>query len=162
MKLRELVRDDAARCAELEMQLFAGETPWSKENFELEFQQPYNFYLGVEDENQLIGYAGIGLRGHAEDPEFEILTIGTDPAHQRRGVARMMMDNICHIADLKRAPIFLEVRVGNDPAIEMYKAYGFVHLGIRRNYYQPSGADAHTMKRDISAEKTAENTSEKP
>src|SRR5699024_3505100 len=56
MKLRELVRDDAARCAELEMQLFAGETPWSKENFELEFQQPYNFYLGVEDENQLIGY----------------------------------------------------------------------------------------------------------
>ena len=37
MKLRELVRDDAARCAELEMQLFAGETPWSKENFELEF-----------------------------------------------------------------------------------------------------------------------------
>ena len=72
------------------------------------------------------------------------------------------MDNICHIADLKRAPIFLEVRVGNDPAIEMYKAYGFVHLGIRRNYYQPSGADAHTMKRDISTEKTAENTSEKP
>lgn len=156
MKLRELVRDDAARCAELEMQLFAGETPWSKENFELEFQQPYNFYLGVEDAGTLIGYAGIGLRGNSEDPEFEILTIGTDPAHQRRGVARMMMDNICYIADLKNAPIFLEVRVGNEPAIEMYKSYGFEHLGIRRNYYQPSGADAHTMKRDISTETTME------
>ncbi|MFH0411147.1 ribosomal protein S18-alanine N-acetyltransferase [Corynebacterium sp. L4756] len=153
MHLRELTQADAQRCAELEELLFPGETPWSKAIFESEFQQPYNFYLGVEDECQLVGYAGIGMRGTLDYPEFEILTIGTDPKQQHRGIGRMMMDNICHIADLKHAPIFLEVRVGNDPAIEMYQAYGFKHLGIRRNYYQPSGADAHTMKRDIQTEK---------
>lgn len=162
MHLRELVREDAARCAELEEQLFSGDTPWSKENFELEFQQPYNFYLGVEEDGLLVGYAGIGLRGHVDDPEFEILTIGTDPKHQRRGIGRMMMDNICYIADLKKAPLFLEVRVGNEPAIEMYKAYGFKHLGIRRNYYQPSGADAHTMKRDSVTDKNSDKTPEQP
>ena len=148
MELRELTNDDAERCAELEKILFPGETPWSKETFELEFQQPYNFYLGVEDEGVLVGYAGLAVRGNLDDPEFEILTIGTDPQHQRRGIGRLMMDNICYIADMKLAPIFLEVRVGNDSAIAMYMAYGFEHLGIRRNYYQPSGADAHTMKRD--------------
>ena len=57
------------------------------------------------------------------------------------------MDNICHIADLKDAPVFLEVRVGNDPAIGLYERYGFAKQGIRKNYYQPSGADAHVMVR---------------
>lgn len=149
MELRKLNHADAARCAELEEILFPGETPWHREVFEQEFIQPYNFYFGVEDEGLLVGYAGLALRGNMDYPEFEILTIGTDPQHQRRGIGRMMMDNICHIADLKHAPIFLEVRVGNEAAIEMYKNYGFAHLGIRRNYYQPSGADAHTMKREI-------------
>lgn len=158
MELRKLTNEDAERCAELEKVLFPGETPWSTETFELEFQQPYNFYLGVEDEGLLVGYAGLAMRGNHECPEFEILTIGTDPQQQRRGIGRMMMDNICYIADVKQAPIFLEVRVGNDPAIDMYKSYGFEHLGIRRNYYQPSGADAHTMKR----ESQTENFSEKP
>ena len=96
--------------------------------------------LGVEEE-VLVDRCSV-VPHRRDDPEFEILTIGTDPKHQRRGIGRMMMDNICYIADLKKAPLFLEVRVGNDPAIEMYKAYGFKHLGIRRNYYQPSGADA--------------------
>ncbi len=95
------------------------------------------------------------MMGPAADPEFEIHTIGVDPAAQRRGVGRMMMDNIVYIADLKNAPVFLEVRVGNDPAIGLYEAYGFIKTGIRRNYYQPSGADAHTMFRPRSSERTA-------
>lgn len=156
MELRKLNHADAARCAELEEILFPGETPWHREVFEQEFIQPYNFYFGVEDEGLLVGYAGLALRGNMDYPEFEILTIGTDPQHQRRGIGRMMMDNICHIVDLKHAPIFLEVRVGNEAAIEMYKNYGFAHLGIRRNYYQPSGADAHTMKREIQTQTPGE------
>ena len=158
MKLRELTPADAPRCAALEEVLFPGETPWSSRIFREEMAQPFNFYLGVEgalepaasegdEEPVLLGYAGIGMMGPAADPEFEIHTIGVDPKAQRRGIARMMMDNICYIADLKSAPIFLEVRVGNDPAIELYRCYGFSVEGIRRNYYQPSGADAHVMVR---------------
>ena len=158
MNLRELAPADAPRCAELEKVLFPGETPWTEAVFKQEMAQPFNFYLGVEgsldpaapevgQEPVLLGYAGIGMMGPAADPEFEIHTIGVDPKAQRRGIARMMMDNICYIADLKSAPIFLEVRVGNDPAIELYRHYGFSIEGIRRNYYQPSGADAHVMVR---------------
>lgn len=153
LELRELAAADAERCAELDVLLFPGETPWSASAFRAEFSQPHNFYFGVEDTelSLLVGYAGIGMLGPACDPEFEIHTIGTDPDHQRRGIGRMMMDNICHIADLKAAPIFLEVRVGNEAAISMYERYGFEMMGIRRNYYQPSGADAHTMRRPSGA-----------
>ncbi|HCD1919002.1 ribosomal protein S18-alanine N-acetyltransferase [Corynebacterium striatum] len=157
MKLRELTAVDAPRCAELEIVLFPGESPWPAAAFVQEIAQPHTFYLGVEDEetHTLVGYAGIGMMGPAADPEFEIHTIGVDPAAQRRGVGRMMMDNIVYNADLKNAPVFLEVRVGNDPAIGLYEAYGFIKTGIRRNYYQPSGADAHTMFRPRSSERTA-------
>ncbi len=46
-----------------------------------------------------------------------------------------------------RAPVFLEVRTDNAPAIALYVAHGFEKIGLRRRYYQPSGADAYTMAR---------------
>lgn len=153
MELRELTPADASRCAALEEVLFPGETPWTQEVFLADFAQPHTFYFGVEDGGVLVGYAGLGMMGPAADPEFEILTIGTAPEAQRRGVGQMMMDNICHIADLKNAPIFLEVRVGNEPAIALYQRWGFEMMGLRRNYYQPSGADAHTMRRPRQSER---------
>lgn len=164
--LRELTPADAARCAELEEVLFPGESPWSEQVFLADFARAYTFYFGAEAETAaqatetttLVGYAGLGMSGPADDPEFEILTIGTDPAYQRRGIGKALMDNICHIADLKDAPVFLEVRVGNDPAIAMYERYGFQHMGIRRGYYQPSGADAHTMVRPRRSERDGVTT----
>ncbi|WP_412099418.1 GNAT family N-acetyltransferase [Corynebacterium aurimucosum] len=102
---------------------------------------------------ELFGYAGVGRMGPAAWPEYEIRTIGVDPAAQRQGIARMMMDAIVELADSHDAPIFLEVRVGNDPAIRLYEAYDFVINGLRRNYYQPSGADAHTMYRPRKSER---------
>ena len=43
--------------------------------------------------------------------------------------------------------VFLEVRVDNDPAIGLYESVGFTRCGVRKGYYQPSGADAYTMIR---------------
>lgn len=147
-EVRRLEASDAQRCAELEQQLFAGDVPWPASAFEAEFAQPNNFYLGVELEGELVAYAGLSLLGSLQDPEFEIHTIGVDPAHQRKGIAGELMDQLMRAADHHRGPVFLEVRTDNAPSIAMYEKYGFVQLGLRKNYYQPSGADAYTMKRE--------------
>jgi len=56
-------------------------------------------------------------------------------------------------ADAQDAPIFLEVRTDNEPAMALYHSYGFVTIGVRRGYYMPSGADACTMLRPRLSEK---------
>ena len=156
LHLRELGAADAHRCAQLETELFADEGPWSEAEFLAEFAAAHTFYLGVEAVGSpepgkpaarvLVGYAGLAQLGPKNDPEFEIHTIGVDPRAQRRGVARMLMDNFCYVADRTGAPIFLEVRTDNEPAIAMYRAYGFENLGLRKNYYL-GGGDAYTMRR---------------
>lgn len=156
LHLRELGPADATRCAQLERVLFADEGPWPEHAFLAEFAAPNTFYLGVEEvlateaakppARILLGYAGLAQLGPAEDPEFEIHTIGVDPRAQRRGIARMLMDNFCFVADRTNAPIFLEVRTDNEPAITMYRTYGFSTIGTRKNYYA-GGGDAFTMQR---------------
>ena len=163
MRLRPLASADAPRCAELEKVLFPGESPWPARAFEQEIAAGHTTYWAVDasvnrvghndNRAEVLGYAGVGRMGPAAWPEYEIRTIGVDPAAQRQGIARLMMDAIVELADSHDAPIFLEVRVGNDPAIRLYEAYDFVFNGLRRNYYQPSGADAHTMYRPRKSER---------
>jgi ribosomal-protein-alanine N-acetyltransferase len=39
----------------------------------------------------------------------------------------------------------LEVRVGNEPAKELYRRFGFVPAGIRKGYYVETNEDALVM-----------------
>ena len=52
--------------------------------------------------------------------------------------------------------VFLEVRTDNDRAQRLYRRYGFVGIGVRRGYYQPSGADALVMRHAIARARPAE------
>ena len=44
--------------------------------------------------------------------------------------------------------ITLEVRAGNEPAINLYKKFGMKSLGVRKGYYQDNGEDALIMWSD--------------
>ncbi|MCQ4611528.1 ribosomal protein S18-alanine N-acetyltransferase [Corynebacterium sp. CCUG 51687] len=154
MNIRELTPSDADAVAALEAVLFAGETPWSREVLLTQFAQPYTFYIGAfDDEGAILGYAGLAMLGPRNDPEFEIHTIGVAPEVQRRGVGRELMDQLVHTADLLDGPMFLEVRTDNSASLGMYERYGFSVVGTRKNYYQPSGADAFSMMRPRKSER---------
>ena len=121
MELRRLENCHAVRCAELEEVLFPGEDPWSERAFYSEFAYPSNLYIGAfDDEDRLIGYAGLAMVGPRNDPEFEIHTIGVDPAHQGEGIGRAMMEQLMVVADRYNGPVFLEVRTNNTAAISLY------------------------------------------
>ncbi|MEU0544412.1 ribosomal protein S18-alanine N-acetyltransferase [Nocardia sp. NPDC005978] len=139
---------DAARCAQLETVLFPEDDPWHEVSFLSELAGPHNRYITARDaDNRLVGYAGIALLGTPEHPEAEIHTIGVDPRVHRGGVGTQLLNALLAAAGRRGGPVFLEVRTDNAPAIAMYEKHGFHIIGLRKNYYQPSGADAYTMRR---------------
>jgi ribosomal-protein-alanine N-acetyltransferase len=101
--------------------------------------------MGYRDGGNLLGYAGLAV---AAD-EAEVRTIGVAPAAQGRGVGRALLHDLLRAAGPRR--VLLEVRCDNEPAIALYESEGFVRVGLRRHYYQPSGADAYTMARPAGA-----------
>jgi ribosomal-protein-alanine N-acetyltransferase len=136
---------DAARCAELETLLFDGDDPWPAAAFTRALAAPHARYVGARVDDFLVGYAGIARLGRTPPFEYEIHTIGVDPAYQGRGIGRRMMTELLEDAD---SVTYLEVRTDNPTAIALYTSLGFVTVGLRKRYYRASGADAFTMRRD--------------
>jgi ribosomal-protein-alanine N-acetyltransferase len=143
----DLTRCDAARCAELEELLFGGDDPWPEAAFVRELAASHNRYVAARADDTLVGYAGIARLGRIPPFEYEIHTIGVDPAYQRHGIGRAMMDRLLAWTEPGSA-VFLEVRTDNEPAITLYRSLGFGTVGVRKRYYRASGADAYTMRRD--------------
>jgi ribosomal-protein-alanine N-acetyltransferase len=138
--------EDAIRCAELERQLFPGDDPWSERAFRDELQAGH-LYVAARVDGELVGYAGLGFVAGPPRAEAEIHTIGVDPAHQGHGIGRELLRGLLAAADAVSATVFLEVRTDNDAARALYESEGFTVIGVRKRYYRPSGADAHTMRR---------------
>lgn len=146
--VRELQVSDAAACAFLEAVLFAGDSPWNEHMFKEEIASEYTTYFGLFDGEQLVGYAGIGMAGPEQAPEWEVHTIGVDPKLQGKGLGRRLLRLLLETSDAKGGDVFLEVRTTNAAAIGLYESEGFVGVGVRPRYYQPSGADALVMRRE--------------
>jgi [ribosomal protein S18]-alanine N-acetyltransferase len=144
----ELTVGDAERCAQLESVLFPGDDPWPTAAFVRELAAPHNHYVaartGVDD--TLIGYGGISRLGRTPPFEYEVHTIGVDPAYQGRGIGRRLLDEMLNFA--AGAVVHLEVRTDNEAAIGLYRSVGFAQVGLRKRYYRISGADAYTMRRE--------------
>lgn len=151
VKLVRLGPPAAKACAAIESELFAGDDPWSESAFMAELAAPNNFYVGliadVDEDEELCGYAGITKLGPAGAAEYEIHTIGVGKKWQRRGFGTQLMDALMAAVAEDPGPVFLEVRTDNEPAIAMYRRYDFENMGLRKNYYPGSGADAYTMCR---------------
>lgn len=84
--------------------------------------------------------------------ECHLLTLCVSPEYQRRGYARKLFHVLLDRASkLDARECFLEVRVSNKPAIELYRSIGFAQIGVRKNYY-PQGdsrEDAIVMSRSL-------------
>lgn len=141
-----LTVDDAERCAELEAILFPGDDPWPTVAFVRELAAEHNHYVAARASESLIGYGGISRLGRTPPFEYEIHTLGVDPAYQGRGIGRRLLAELLDIAD--GGVVHLEVRTDNEAAIALYRSVGFAEVGLRRRYYRVSGADAYTMRRE--------------
>lgn len=122
---------------------------WTQQDFSELLNTPGTMSLLALHAGEPVGFL---LTRSAAD-EAEIITIGTRPAMQRRGVGRQLLEH--HLATLGEAGVrqlFLEVAASNVAALTLYGALGFRDVGRRKAYYRRHGEaeDAILMRREIS------------
>lgn len=116
--------------------------PWSKESFESELKKSESFKFVALEEDEVIGFAIL----EAVLDEGNLLDIAVDENHRRKGVARLLFEEMLEKAkENELSFITLEVRSSSTPAIALYEAMGFEKVGVRKNYYNKPTEDALLM-----------------
>jgi ribosomal-protein-alanine N-acetyltransferase len=77
--------------------------------------------------------------------EMHVLSLATHPDHRHQGIGRDLMTHGLRVARAQETRlVLLEVRRSNEPAIRLYRAFGFSVMGVRARYYA-NGEDAIEM-----------------
>ena len=115
--------------------------------FAAELAQPASrrLYLVAEEGNTLIGYAGMMFTG---GPQADVVNLAVAPSRWSRGTGTALLTALVDEAARRGCTeVLLEVREDNPRARRLYLREGFTEIGIRREYYQPSGVDAVVMRK---------------
>lgn len=133
--IRRMENDDIPEVIKIEQTLF--NPPWPEDGFSFEINVAYYSHPLVitqeNNDNYLLGYAILWVLYE----QAHLANIAVRKERQGMGIGRYLLDYI--IADAKIhdcSTIHLEVRENNNPAISLYKSFGFVPIGKRRKYYE--------------------------
>ncbi|NLL77759.1 MAG: ribosomal protein S18-alanine N-acetyltransferase [Clostridiales bacterium] len=138
--IRRMQEKDVRRASELEKENFS--EPWSEKAFLETINLDYAHYYVAEAGEKVIGICG--LRNIAR--EGEITNVVVDKSFRRQGVAEMLLSKVLEDGKTQGIEAFsLEVRAGNEPAIYLYKKFGFEKEGVRKNFYEKPKEDALIM-----------------
>lgn len=114
-------------------------------------------FIVAEIKTQIVGYImckiefgfsnfrklGFVKKGH-------VVSIAVLEAHQGKGIGTaLMLEGINGVLIRKSDEIYLEVRVSNETAVQMYKKLGFIIKSRLKTYYR-DGEDAFLMAKDLS------------
>ena len=105
--------------------------PWSRSNFVDALHCGYPAQL-LRADDHLLGYF-VAMKGV---DEVHLLNLTVAPEFQRQGWARVLLDALALWARGQRTDwLWLEVRASNQRARQVYAAYGFQQVGLRKGYY---------------------------
>jgi [ribosomal protein S18]-alanine N-acetyltransferase len=91
-----------------------------------------------DHEGEVVGFCGV----LAQVGEGHVTNIAVTPRHRaQRIAARLLLDNLRWALTQEVSALTLEVRVGNEPAMRLYRRFGFAPVGTRPRYY-PNNDDA--------------------
>ncbi len=143
MNLRPLRWWDIEGISPIEHELFPDD-PWPAETFWAELSLgAQRRYLVAEDDDGLLGYAGLSCPVDARGADAEIMTVAVAPRAQGRGVGRALLDTLRRTAAERGAGrLVLEVRADNAAARALYAATGFDQIATRAGYYRTTGASS--------------------
>ena len=141
----EITREEIPLVAKIDQAAF--EFPWTENEFMGSFNTGHRFIV-LKDDETIVGFAVY----QQVFEQAEVLTIGVDPIHQRKGYGSLLMEKmVAELLTLGAEQLFLEVRVSNVPAQGLYRKLGFVEISRRKGYYPTNGGreDAIVMQKAL-------------
>ena len=105
---------------------------WNTATINDELKSNNSMYIIAKMDDEIVGFAGLKII----IDEAEIMNIATKKTFRHQGIASYMMDYLisyCKNNNIKS--INLEVNIKNSIAINFYKKYNFINVGLRKKYY---------------------------
>jgi [ribosomal protein S18]-alanine N-acetyltransferase len=142
-EIRDMTPADLGHVTALESEVFT--QPWSHGVFATVVAKREAISLVCEDEGILLGY----LVADMFVDVWHIMNLCIRPDRRRERIAAGLIEAYFEITE--REPHrghTLEVRVSNEPAIQLYRSFGFIATGVRKGYYSDNREDALIMWKD--------------
>jgi ribosomal protein S18 acetylase RimI-like enzyme len=129
--VRSAISADVDALAGLDAACF-GAAAWSLASWADEFARDDRRILVSLSVSDLAGYVALIVPGFADDP-VDLTRIAVAPSVRRTGVAAGLLATA--LDSVPGRVVLLEVAEGNEAAIGLYRAAGFVEISRRRGYY---------------------------
>ena len=105
---------------------------WNYNIFKNELENKNSKYIIAKINNEIVGFAGITIILDTAD----ITNIVVKKSFRGNGISTVLLKSIIEIVKSKNCnTINLEVNCNNLVAINLYKKFDFVQVGLRKNYY---------------------------
>jgi ribosomal-protein-alanine N-acetyltransferase len=122
-------------------------TPWNRAALEFEMKEnEHAHYFVAEIDNEIVAYCGAWF----VMDQGTITNIAVNPTFRGRKIGDVLFNHVLLFAkESGISEMSLEVRVSNEVAQCLYRKYGFMDGGIRKNYYVDNNEDARVMFRSL-------------
>ncbi|HEY9200339.1 MAG TPA: ribosomal protein S18-alanine N-acetyltransferase [Gammaproteobacteria bacterium] len=129
---RKMTLGDVPEIMQIEESIYSH--PWTEGIFGDCIRVGYPCWVYREN-NEILAYGLVSVAAN----EAHILNLCVSPHAQGRGLGKRMLHKLMQLAEARDADcIFLEVRVSNTIAQNLYEQEGFNHIGVRKAYYPSS------------------------
>jgi ribosomal-protein-alanine N-acetyltransferase len=141
IEVRSMRQADIPTVVEIETETFS--SPWQQDTFESLLDRPGVELIVMASADQgVIGYAVLWCILD----QGELANVALTPEWRGRGLGRHLIRHVIEVARSRKVgKLFLEVRASNRRAADIYQAFGFEEVGLRKNYYSDPREDARIM-----------------
>ncbi len=145
--LLPLTLSDLNELWQLDLRCFVDGEAYERETFRYLLSNPNTISRQIRSNNdEMVAFAIAIIES---DGVGHLTTIGVAPEHRRRGLARLILLEIERtLSNHFVSTIRLEVRVGNDSALNLYQQLGYSIIQRMSKYYS-NGDDGYLMVKSL-------------
>jgi ribosomal-protein-alanine acetyltransferase len=147
-KIEVAALEDLDVLQKIEKECFSHEA-FTREHLALLLEKPSAVSLTAKIDHKIVGFIIGVVETHGKVRMGHVFTIDVDTEHRRTGVGLKLLGELERILLEKGVDaVYLEVRVDNKAAIELYRKKGYTETQPLENYYS-KGAHGFRMKKEL-------------